>query len=102
MAFRSAGKSTLVGLFAAWLLRHWPGSRILVLSADQPLRPPDGAQHPPDQSSATPMTGGMRPRVAEEWASEQFTIERPVELREPSMLARGVTSKHHRGPRPTW
>lgn len=91
MAFRSAGKSTLVGLFAAWLLRHWPASRILVLSADQPLAR-RMVRNTRRIIERHPMTGGMRPRVAEEWASEQFTIERPVELREPSMLARGVTS----------
>jgi hypothetical protein len=34
LVFRDAGKSTLVGLFCAWLLVREPGLRILVLSAE--------------------------------------------------------------------
>lgn len=34
MAFRSNGKSTLVGLFAAWLLYRNPDLRVFVLAAD--------------------------------------------------------------------
>lgn len=37
LAFRGAGKSTLVGLFCAWLLRSYPFLRILVLAADHAL-----------------------------------------------------------------
>src|SRR4051812_1727747 len=33
-AFRSSGKSTITGLFAAWLLYRQPDLRILVLAAD--------------------------------------------------------------------
>ncbi|MCA9267893.1 MAG: hypothetical protein KDA41_05455, partial [Planctomycetales bacterium] len=33
MAFRSCGKSTIVGLYAAWLLWRDPDLRILVLAA---------------------------------------------------------------------
>ena len=37
LAFRGAGKSTLVGLFSAWLLANDPALRILALSADLAL-----------------------------------------------------------------
>ena len=37
MAFRGAGKSTLVGLWCAWLLHRRPETRILVLAADAAL-----------------------------------------------------------------
>ena len=37
MAFRNAGKSTLIGLFAAWLLFDDPARLLLVLSADHNL-----------------------------------------------------------------
>ena len=36
-AFRSSGKSTIVGLFCAWILQLQPDARILVLAADQAL-----------------------------------------------------------------
>ena len=37
MVFRDAGKSTLVGLFCAWLLGQDPNLRLLVLSAESGL-----------------------------------------------------------------
>jgi len=37
MAFRNSGKSTLVGLFSAWLLKCNPDIRIIVLAADLAL-----------------------------------------------------------------
>ena len=39
MAFRSCGKSTLAGIFAAWLLYRDPDLRILVLAAESLLEP---------------------------------------------------------------
>jgi len=89
LAFRGAGKSTLVGLFCAWLLRCYPHFRILVLAADfalarkmvrnvkRVIERHDDTQH-------------LKPKKADEWASAQFTIERKVELRDPSMLAKGI------------
>jgi hypothetical protein len=35
--FRNAGKSTLVGIFCAWLLLNNPDLRILVLAAEHDL-----------------------------------------------------------------
>ena len=36
-AFRASGKSTIVGVFCAWLLFRHPDQRILVLAAEQDL-----------------------------------------------------------------
>jgi len=89
MAFRSSGKSTLVGLFAAWLLLGAPDLRILVLSADQPLarRMVRATRRLIERH---PLTGHLRPGRPDEWAAEQFTVARTREAREPSMLARGL------------
>ena len=89
MVFRDAGKSTLVGLFCAWLLGRDPNLRLMVLSAESGL--------------ATKMTRNVRrviertellrdllPRRREEWASDQFTVRREVNHRDPSLLARGI------------
>ena len=37
LCFRSAGKSTLIGMFCAWLLFNQPSLRILILSAEYEL-----------------------------------------------------------------
>lgn len=89
MVFRNAGKSTLVGMFCAWLLGRDPNLRLLVLSAEAGL--------------ATKMTRNIRrlierhallrqllPTRREEWASDQFTVERDANLRDPSLLAKGI------------
>ncbi|MGQ0528072.1 MAG: phage terminase large subunit [Alphaproteobacteria bacterium] len=89
MAFRSSGKSTIAGLFAAWLLYVNPGLRILVLAADQIL-----AQKMVRQVRRIiekhPLTKDLRPERADQWAEERFTVRRHMELRDPSMLARGI------------
>ena len=93
MAFRGSGKSTLVGLFCAWWLFINPESRILVLAADQSL--------------AGKMVGQVRriierhplceallpdgPRGEDGWAADRFTVARHGVLRDPSMLAQGLT-----------
>ena len=89
MVFRDAGKSTLVGLFCAWLLGQDPNLRLLVLSAESGL--------------ATKMTRNVRrvlernaltrrllPKRREEWAAGQITVERDAAHRDPSLLARGI------------
>ncbi|MCK8784335.1 phage terminase large subunit [Roseomonas sp. NAR14] len=88
-AFRGCGKSTLVGLYCAWLLALRPETRILVLAADLPL--------------ATKMVATVRriierhllcrhllPDAPEAWASDRFTVAREGALRDPSMLAQGI------------
>ena len=89
MVFRDAGKSTLVGLFCAWLLGQDPNLRVLVLSAETGL--------------ATKMTRNVRrilernlltrhllPGRREEWAAGQFTVRRGAAHRDPSLLARSI------------
>lgn len=89
MVFRDAGKSTLVGLYCAWLLGRDPNLRVLVLSAETGL--------------ATKMTRNVRrlieryrplrgllPQRREEWASDGFTVQRDANLRDPSLLAKGI------------
>lgn len=91
MAFRSAGKSTLVGIFAAWLLYCNPNLRILVLAADGVLAA-KMVRNVKRIIERHPLTGGLKPKALDQWASDRFTVRRDLELRDPSMLARGVTS----------
>ncbi len=91
MVFRNAGKSTLTGLFCAWLLMRNPDLRLLVVSAEQSL--------------ATRMTRNIR-RIIERhplvrkllpgrltsWAADHLTVERNVDHRDPSVMARGITA----------
>jgi hypothetical protein len=90
MAFRGCGKSTLVGLYGAWLLARWPETRILVLAADHQL--------------ATKMVASVRriverhplcahlvPQMPEAWAVDRFTVNRRGALRDPSVLAAGLS-----------
>ncbi|MCI0752450.1 phage terminase large subunit [Teichococcus vastitatis] len=89
MAFRGCGKSTLVGLYCAWLLARRPETRILVVAADHML--------------ATKMVATVRrvverhpfcrhliPQSPEAWAVDRFTVQRSGALRDPSMLAAGL------------
>ncbi len=90
MAFRGCGKSTLVGLYCAWWLLREPDARILVLAADHDL--------------AVKMVGTVRrvlerhplcrellPDAPEAWAMDRFTVRRRGVLRDPSMLAQGLS-----------
>jgi len=89
MAFRNSGKSTLVGLFSAWLLTMNSTLRILVLAADLALSRKMG-RNVKRIIERHPLTGGSKPARADQWASDQFTVNRPLELRDPSMLAKGI------------
>lgn len=89
LAFRGAGKSTLVGLFAAWLLWKRPDSRILTLSADLALAR-KMVRNVKRLIESHPSMAGLKPKNPELWGGEQFTIARRAELRDPSMLARGI------------
>lgn len=88
-AFRAAGKSTLVGHFCAWLLSRDPNLRILVLAAEQDLagRMVRTVKRVIERH---PLTAGLKPEEADQWASDRFTVKRLQELRDPSMLARGI------------
>ncbi len=89
MAFRSAGKSTLVGLFAAWLLYRDANLRIMVLAADQVLAA-KMVRNVKRIIERHPLTQKMKPKRADQWASDRFTVRRMLELRDPSMIAKGV------------
>lgn len=91
MAFRGSGKSTLVGLFAAWLLYRDPNRRLLVLAADLKLAKKMVRnvkrilERHPDTKHLKPPT-----KDRDQWANDQFTVVRPMELRDPSMVASGI------------
>lgn len=89
MAFRGAGKSTLVALWCAWRLLHGPDTRILVLAADQPLAVKMVAQVR-RIIERHPLCRHLRPAMPEAWAADRFTIRRPGVLRDPSVLAAGI------------
>jgi hypothetical protein len=92
MAFRSAGKSTLVGLYAAWLLYRNPDLRILVLAADQSLAG-KMVRNVKRILERHPMTADtLKPDAPDQWASSRFTVKRMIELRDPSMVAYGISS----------
>lgn len=90
-AFRSSGKSTITGLFAAWLLYRDPSLRILVLAADHMLAK-KMVRNVKRILERHPLTAHLLPEEKDQWASDRFTVKRDMELRDPSMLAKGVTS----------
>lgn len=89
MAFRSCGKSTIVGLFAAWLFYTDPNLRILVLAAEGTLarRMVRNVRRIIERH---PLTAHLKPDNPDQWAGERFTLNRSQELRDPSMMARGI------------
>ncbi len=91
MAFRSSGKSTIAGLFAAWLLYINPALRILVLAADFSLAK-RMVRNVKRILERHPLTSDLKPAKLDQWAGDRFTVNRDLELRDPSMLARGITS----------
>ena len=91
MAFRNSGKSTLVGLFCAWLLKCNTDLRIIVLAADLALAR-KMVRNVKRVIEKHPDCVGMKPKRIDQWASDQFTINRKTELRDPSMLARGISA----------
>jgi hypothetical protein len=91
LCFRSAGKSTLVGMFCAWLLLNQPNLRILILSAEYDLAK-KMVRNVKNVIERHPLTNDLVPDRTLQWASDQFTVRRDLVLRDPSLLARGVTS----------
>ena len=89
LAFRASGKSTLIGLFCAWLLLCDPDLRILVLAAESDLAA-KMVRNVRRILERHPFTPHLKPRRLEQWAADRFTIERARELRDPSVLARGI------------
>lgn len=89
MAFRNSGKSTLVGLFCAWVLYRQNSTRILVVAADHSLAK-KMVRNVKRIIEQHPLTKALKPERLDQWASDQFTIKRDLELRDPSMLAKGL------------
>jgi hypothetical protein len=89
MAFRSSGKSTIVGLFCAWVLACNPDLRIMVLAADLALAK-KMVRNVKRIIERHPLTPGLKPKRRDQWAADQFTVNRPCELRDPSMVAKGI------------
>ncbi|PGH52981.1 hypothetical protein CRT60_23910 [Azospirillum palustre] len=91
MAFRGSGKSTLVGLFAAWLLLRDPNRRLLVLAADLKLAM-KMVRNVKRILERHPDCSHLKPPATErdQWAADRFTVVRPMELRDPSMAAAGI------------
>jgi hypothetical protein len=89
LVFRNAGKSTLVGIFCAWLLANDPNLRILVLAAEHDLAR-KMVRNVKRIVERHPLTGKLVPARPEQWAADQFTVNRPLTQRDPSLLARGI------------
>ena len=89
MSFRHSGKSTVVGVFAACVLTLHPETRILILSAESRLASRMVA-HIRHVLENHPMCEGLIPDEKREWASFRLTINRPVGIREPSVICQGV------------
>ena len=89
MAFRHSGKSTIVGIFAACVLFLHPETRILILSAHthQATRM---VMHIRNILENHPWCESMIPKNKREWAENKITINRPVGIREPSVLCQGI------------
>jgi hypothetical protein len=66
LVFRSAGKSTLVGIFCAWLLAHDPNLRILVLAAEHDLAR-KMVRNVKRIIERHPLTSDLRPSRADQW-----------------------------------
>lgn len=91
MAFRGAGKSTMVGMFAAWLIYRDPNIRIMVLAADLNLSK-KMVRNVKRILERHILTRHLKPKGADQWAADRFTVERARESRDPSMMAKGVTA----------
>ncbi len=89
LVFRSAGKSTLVGIFCAWLLLNDSDLRILVLAAEHDLAR-KMVRNVKRIIEQHPATRHLVPKRAEQWASDQFTVRRRLTRRDPTLLARGI------------
>jgi len=88
-AFRHSGKSTVVGVFAAWQLCENPNTRILILSAETNLAS-RMVSHIKHILENHPMCRDMLPTVKKEWGSHKLTINRPPGIREPSVICQGI------------
>ena len=92
LAFRGAGKSTLTGFYAAWLLFCNPRLRIFLLAAEHSLAVKMSIHvrrvletHPKTLSEVVPkMQRGTF------WSKDSFTLQSAPSARDPSLMARGL------------
>ncbi|MFM2044457.1 MAG: hypothetical protein RLY86_3033 [Pseudomonadota bacterium] len=89
LAFRGSGKSTVVGLFCAWVLYRDPDRRILVLAAEESLAE-KMVRAVRDVLERHPWATGLKPAKAEQWSAGVLTVVRRRASRDPSILARGI------------
>lgn len=89
MAFRHSGKSTIVGIFATCVLYLRPETRILILSAETGLAT-RMVMHIRHILENHPWCVGMIPKNKREWAENKITINRPIGIREPSVVCQGI------------
>ena len=90
LAFRNSGKSTLLGLLAAWLLTRDPDHRILVLAAEHALAT-KLSRFARRVVERHPLCANLRGKGgAASWADDSFTVQRKGTWRDPSLLARGI------------
>ncbi len=91
LAFRGAGKSTVIGLFCAWLLTVRPDFRILTLSADEALarRMLRSARKAIERH---PESVHLRPARPDQWSALRFSVADSPHGRDASMLAAGLDS----------
>ncbi len=89
MAFRHSGKSTVVGIFVACVLYMRPETRILILSAENGLasRMVGHVRHILENH---PWCADLIPTNKKEWATGRITINRPIGIREPSVICQGI------------
>ncbi len=91
MVFRDAGKSSLVGLFCAWLLSRNANLRILVLAAEHELAC-KMTHNVRGIIERHPDTQHIVPTRPDQWAADRLTVRRSREQRDPSLLAHGIFS----------
>ena len=90
-AFRGSGKSTLVALYLTWLFTQDPDMRALLLAADSSLAI-KMANNIRKIIQSHPFSSTLRPKNPDQWAADRFTVNRTKELRDPSILALGISA----------
>ncbi len=90
LAFRGSGKSSIVALFASWILHRDNNLRILILSADERLAK-KMSTNVKKIITNHPMTAHLKPAKKDNWTSASFTIVRGKTLRDASVTAVGVS-----------
>lgn len=91
LAFRGSGKSTVIGLFCAWLLYLDADRRVIVLAAESSLAK-KMVRMVKRIIERHPLCLGMKPPKPELWGAEEFAIARDKVGRDPSMMAKGIAA----------